>query len=333
MMYAYQVYGLSCVSDVAIPGLPPLAGKTGNHDVVFSFNPAPPVWVKKARRLRASLYYTRPELVENPPYSIRSLGGGTYFELSYSDGTQFLLGGAGECVWGTYPPHLTINDFAVYLRGPIMGFLLQRRKTRTLHASALSIGGHAVVLCGPKESGKSTAAAAFSLRGISILTEDIAVLRKRDGVTQVAPGYPWICLWPEATEAVIGRSDALPRLTPTWEKCFLQLENKFQRTSQPLGAVYLLSARTPSLNAPRIEKMTAQQAIVELLQNTYMNWLLDREQRAAEFDFLANLVTEVPVRRIVPHTDPARIGELCDLVLADVENLNSLSSCQAAQSR
>jgi hypothetical protein len=62
---------------------------------------------------------------------------------------------------------------------------------------------------------------------------------------------------------------------------------------------------------------------MELVQNTYMNWLLDRHQRAAEFDALSKLVTQVPVRRIVPHADPGRIGELCDLIQADAGCLSA----------
>ena len=54
-----------------------------------------------------------------------------------------------------------------------------------------------------------------------------------------------------------------------------------------------------------------------------MNWLLDRRQRAAEFDALSKLVTQVPIRRIVPHLDPGRIGALCELIVADAERVSS----------
>jgi len=54
-----------------------------------------------------------------------------------------------------------------------------------------------------------------------------------------------------------------------------------------------------------------------------MNWVLDQGQRAAEFDMLTKVVTQVPVRRIVPHADPERVGALCDLIIADVERLAS----------
>jgi hypothetical protein len=42
-----------------------------------------------------------------------------------------------------------------------------------------------------------------------------------------------------------------------------------------------------------------------------------------EFDTLARLVRNVPVRRIIPHTDPQRIDLLCELILADAENVLS----------
>jgi len=68
--------------------------------------------------------------------------------------------------------------------------------------------------------------------------------------------------------------------------------------------------------------MNAREALLGLVQNTYMNWLLDRRQRAAEFDALSRLVTQVPIRRIVPHgVDPGRIGALCELIVADAETL------------
>ena len=322
-MYPYHAYGLSCLSNTPIPGFPSLAVNAKRPDLIFSLGPSIPDWVRAARRLPSLLYYVRPSEMENPAYKVMSLGSGAYFELSYSDGTQFVLSGTGDSLWGTYSPPLTIDDFSVYLRGPVMGFILQRRKIHALHASSLFIDGRAVALCGPKESGKSTIAAALCLRGIPLLSEDVSALTNRDGITRVEPGYPWICLWPEAVKALLGASNAAPRLTPNWEKCFLPLENSFECRSKILGAIYLLSARSLESRAPRIEHLNRQEALLGLVQNTYMNWLLGREQRAAEFDFLTRLITQVPVRRIVPHADSSRIGELCDLILADVERLTS----------
>jgi hypothetical protein len=63
-----------------------------------------------------------------------------------------------------------------------------------------------------------------------------------------------------------------------------------------------------------------------------MNWLLDRTQRAAELDLLSRIVAKVPVRRVVPHRDPARIGALCELIIADAERLFAAHPCAAQTS-
>jgi hypothetical protein len=65
--------------------------------------------------------------------------------------------------------------------------------------------------------------------------------------------------------------------------------------------------------------MSSRQALLQLVQNTYMNWFLDRNQRAAEFEFLSRLVAGIPVRVIVPHRNHTRIGAVCDLILADAK--------------
>ena len=47
-----------------------------------------------------------------------------------------------------------------------------------------------------------------------------------------------------------------------------------------------------------------------LVRNSYMNWLLDRRQRASEFDRLAQLVSQVACFRVAPSGDPAGLAEL-----------------------
>ncbi len=93
----------------------------------------------------------------------------------------------------------------------------------------------------------------------------------------------------------------------------------FSSNELPLGAIYMFGLRSSESNAPHVQPMSPREALLVLVQNTYMNWLLDREQRAVEFDVLARLVQVVPVRRIVPHADPKRIGELCNLIVSDAE--------------
>jgi hypothetical protein len=205
-----------------------------------------------------------------------------------------------------------------------MGFILRWRGVTALHASALSLGGRAIVLCGESQSGKSTTAAALALKATPVLCEDVTVIKLSGHTYCVEPGYAQVGLWPDAVETLFGTADALPRLTPSWEKCFLPLDGdraRFEPEERPLGVIYLLAPRSGLEGAPRIEQLSPREALLGLVQNTYMNWLLDRRQRAAEFDFLSALVTRIPARRIVPHGDSAKISTLCDLIVADAHGL------------
>jgi hypothetical protein len=149
-------------------------------------------------------------------------------------------------------------------------------------------------------------------------------LRLADNRYWVEPGYPRVCLWPDSVAKLLGRGDALPLLTPNWEKRYLPLDGvlaRFQRERCPVGAVYMLAERAVEEHATRVEKMTPKEALLELVQNTYMNWLPDREQRAREFEALTQLVAQVPVRRMVAHCDGRGMDDLCRVILADAESL------------
>jgi hypothetical protein len=188
-----------------------------------------------------------------------------------------------------------------------------------------------MALVGPPGSGKSTLAAAFARRGHAVLTEDVCALCEtgqpcRDafgggdqeaGVVEVLPGYPLIRLWPDAAEMLYGSAEALPLLTPTWDKRYLPLGQagaEFCDEPLPLRSIVLLAPREDT-DAPRLEPVPPAQALIHLVGNTYKNLLLDRDQRIDEFRFLHRLLEAVPVRRAVAHTDPAYLDRLLDLLV------------------
>lgn len=324
LTYSYRAYGVTLASDSPqVPGLDRDHAEFGQTSITLHLGPEPQ-WVAAARRLPSRVERPRSDALEgdDPSLTLLSFGGNEFFELAYSEGARFVVDARAERVWGTFASPLTAEDLTTYLLGPVMGFILRRRGVLSLHASAVLIGGQAVLLCGESEAGKSTTVAALALRGFPVLTEDISPVKEEDASLFVEPGYARICLWPDAVEKLFGAPDALPLLTPTWEKRFLPLDGvaaTFEPHRQPLGAIYLLAPRTSEAAAPRIEALDKREALLELVQNTYMNWLLDRTQRAAELDLLSRIVAKVPVRRVVPHRDPACIGALCELIIADAE--------------
>ncbi len=287
-----------------------------------------PKWVQAALQLPSSILRriaASPE-TQDPAFLLTSFGERQFFELAYSDGTRFVVNEAATHIWGAVGEYQTIEDLSTYLLGPVMGFILRRRGVTALHASAFSLDGRAIVLTGDAGAGKSTTAAALGLRGMPVLCEDIAPIVEADGNFTVELGYPRICLSPGSVELLMGRPDVLPRICPNWEKCYLPLDGvraKSETQKRPLGAIYVLTPRETAANVPRIDEVSSREVLLDLVQNTYMNWRLDREQRAAEFELLSRLVSNVPVRRIVPHSDPSRIGTLCELLVADARSVLS----------
>lgn len=323
LSYSYRAYGLGINSSCRVAGLPASPLQPGEVDLEVQDGPEPP-WAAKLLALptRILSHRSEPAGSPDPSFVLCQCGEREGYELAYSDGTRFVVDGAAARVWGTYQLPLTAEDMATYFLGPVLGFVLRRRNTVCLHASGVEIQRHSICFCGDAGSGKSTTAAAMALRGLPAIAEDIVALEESGGEFRAVPGYPRICLWPDSVRMLLDREDALPQLTPVWDKCFLELDGrraKFSRAKLPLGAIYLFAPRSDEQGAPRIEKISAREALLELVRNTYMNWVLDREQRAAEFDFLCRVVQQVPVRRITPHSKPEKIAKLCDLIERDAD--------------
>jgi hypothetical protein len=321
LSYSYRAYGLGIHSYSHIAGLKSVPLRQGEVDLRFEDGPEPE-WARKLLALPPRILSRRsePPGSADPSFILTQHGEAEGFDLSYSDGARFVVDGLTAHLWGTYRPPLTAEDLAMYLLGPVLGFVLRRRNVTCLHASAVEIQGRAVCFCGDAGYGKSTTAAALGLRGHPVLAEDIVALEESGGEFRAVPGYPRVCLWPESVSMLLGRADALPQITPAWEKHYLELDGtraKFSQAKLPPGAVYLIAPRSSEGNTARVEKLNPREALLELVQNTYMNWVLDREQRAKEFDTLCRVVQRVPVRRIAPHSKPEKLGGLCELILQD----------------
>ena len=325
MPFYYSAYGLSLGANQPIPGLVPLAVPP-EVDVDVRLGVLP----RELKTLTgaAQVWRTGPYMDERgePALRVWKLAGGKYYRLLYSDGTEFVVDGAGTNVWTVWPATLTLEDAATYFLGPVLGFVLRLRHVTCLHASAVAIGDGAIALVGPPQSGKSTSAAAFSHLGYWVLSEDVVALDEDGGTFFVQPGYPRIRLWPESVNALYGAPHALPRLTPTWDKCYLDLTDggyKFQGTPLPLAAIYVLGERCTDPAAPLIERTPASAGLIELVANTYTGYLLDDAMRRGEFESLARIAASVPVRRVKPHADPGRLFTLCDTILDDFQGRTS----------
>ena len=127
-----------------------------------------------------------------------------------------------------------------------------------------------------------------------------------------------------------GSPDALPRFSKGWEKQRLSLgenETRFESQPLPLGAIYFLGERRAT-DAPAVEGVRPQAALLSLVADSFASRTLDRELRAREFDVLGRLVTHVPVRRVFAHSDESRIHDLCKAIREDFAALKESAQAQ-----
>ena len=317
MDYRCSIYGLGIITNRLIPGVP--ASTIASEDLRISFGSLP-AWLQQLDAAQAEACYVADYKSEcgEPALRVFRLLDGKYFRFDYADETQFVVDRSGSEVWANWSSPLTLEDTATYLLGPVLGFVMLLRGIVCLHASAIAIGGEAIALLGPAGSGKSTTAAAFAERGYRVLAEDVVTLDDRRDQFLVRPGYPCIRLWPPAVKALYGSETHLPKLTPNWDKCYLDLTERFHGEPLPLAAIYQLGERHD--DSPRVEALDRSEALMALVANTYATKLMDKQMRAREFELLTRVVANVPVKRVTPNADPARIKELCETILSDFRN-------------
>ena len=322
MSYCTLIYGLRVQLNKQIPGIVPCEPTGQKPDIDIHLDSLP-LWFDPEHVGRQP-WYVAPTTDEyrRPTLAVWLTDNG--YHLCYADGTQFLVDKTGTNIWASWPSDtLTLEDTATYLLGPIMGFVLLLRGRVSLHASAVAIENEAVAIVGPAGSGKSTTAAAFADLGYRVLSEDVVTLKEDGDSFWVQPGYPCIRLWPESVEALYGSGADLPRLTPTWEKRFLDLNQsryRFEIDPLPLSAIYVVDSREDE-DAPRVQPLSQAQALMCLVANTYSTNLMNREMRGKEFKVLTRLLETATVRRLIPHTDPARISDLCQTIVEDFNRL------------
>jgi hypothetical protein len=274
----------------------------------------------------SQILYASPEgaAFDEPNVRVCVFPCGDYFGFFYRDEVRFAVERRGREVWGDWPENYTLEDACTYLLGPVLGFVLRLRGMICLHASAVAVDEQAIALVGPPGAGKSTTAAMFAQRGFSVIADDVVALAEDEKNFQVQLGYPRLNLWSDSVGALFGSDEALPRITPNWDKRYLALGDNgfgFATKPLPLGVVYLLGSREAGLEAPVMDYLTGSDALAQFVTNTYVNYLLDRNMRSREFDVLTRLVVRIPIRRVRPPAGYSAVFGLSEAIANDARRV------------
>jgi len=332
LLCSQLAYGLRITANRSVPGLR-VAEKPGAGSVDIHLNDG----AEFPALLSREFLYTSDYKGESgrPALRVGRLFGGGY-GLFYSDGARFAVDPQGREIVADWPPGYSLEDVATYLSGPVLAFVLRLRGLVCLHASAVAVEDKAIALVGSAGAGKSTTAAALAKSGYAVLSDDVAALTEQGDCFLVQPGYPRLNLWADSIGALFGSEDALPKITPTWDKRYLDLNQdgfRFESRALPLGAIYVLGSREARRSTCHFRSLSPALAFVALVANTYVSYLLDKDMRSIEFHGLGRLVNSVPVRFVELPDARSRLGELSQAIAADAKQVLASRFALSAGSR
>ncbi|MBM7567330.1 aldolase [Paenibacillus sacheonensis] len=190
------------------------------------------------------------------------------------------------------------RSIRMYLLGTCMGVILMQRGFLTLHGSTVVIDGLAYAFVGHSGVGKSTLAAAFAIKGYSLMTDDVIAVASRNGMAPaVTPGYPQQKLWQESLHALGMQSDDYAPLYGTDSKLAVPIANNYCSVEVPLGGVFeLLPVQEKSLTITQVRGLSC---FPLLLNHTYRNLLiplLKKEQ--AHFTASTHVISHCPIHQV-----------------------------------
>ena len=323
-MVHYQLYGLEVVSDRVLTGLAP-SDASREPDVVCRLGQLPAGFDVAELQQQKPGYSSRILDAQGVPILRiwRHCSSGDYC-FQYCEGLTFLIDKASGRIWAQWIDGVSDELVTAFFLSQVLAFVLHLRGCVCFHASSVVIEGRAVLFAGNPGRGKSSTAAAFAERGCPVLADDVSALRSVPGAGLLAlPGPARVCLWPDSAEFVYGPAAAeeLPEFVPWENKRLVRLDRspgKYQREPAPPGPVFRPAPRGDDPAAPTIEPLDHAEGLLELLISGFVSSALDSEHRGREFLLQAEVARTALVRRLVPSSDPKKLGQLCELVANDV---------------
>lgn len=178
--------------------------------------------------------------------------------------------------------HLYLNQ--------VLPLALSRQGKLVLHAGAVEVGGRGLAFAGASGQGKSTLTASFARSGFRFLTDDGLALTKVGSDWHIAPSHPSIRLWQDSEEALMpaSASKAAPLQFTSKSRFLAGDEIVLCDQPRPLHRMYFLGGGNAT--EPVFEPLKPGEALIQLVENSFLLDVEERETLIAHFDELCSLV-------------------------------------------
>lgn len=276
-MHYYRFAGLSVASEIELPGAIPTR-LAPEPEVTVGAGPVPEALPEAGTH---GLNWEMCTGIDGDPDGAR-------FLLRVPGIARFLLT-AGRDIRFEADAGIGPADIAIFLLGTAFGILLHQRGQIVLHASAVRVGGSAVLFCGTSGAGKSSLAAALAQRGFPVVTDDFCAL-DFDGAEApvVQSDGRQLKLWAQTIAHLSLEPQRGAPVRQQLQKFYVEPDLSHSE-ALPLGAVYFLREARPP-HAFGIERPNVADAALLMRRNAYRPLLVRRmDQRATYFRAAASI--------------------------------------------
>lgn len=296
----YKAFGLSILSEIALPELPQNSNQAAPIHVVIRKADLTSEWFELAKQQEKYVAKQNLFMFEVPSTAIFSIQDGKTITVS---------------------PLIGVEEakLRLYLLGTCMGALLMQRQILPLHGSAIAIDGKAYAFVGNSGAGKSTLASALLSRGYPLLSDDvIAVTLSPDQIPLVMPAYPQQKLWQESLTALGMESTRFKSIFERETKYLVPVSTNFITDPLPLAAVFELSKSASEEIV--IQPIQGLARLHTLFRQTFRNSLISKFQLSAwHFSTTATISNQIELYQLRRPHEGFTASQMADLLLKSIK--------------
>lgn len=157
----------------------------------------------------------------------------------------------------------------VYLMGSVFAALLLQRNLLVIHGCCIKFNDFCFLCAGESGVGKSSLAAAFSCRGLQVLSDDVTPINHQN---YAFPGYPSIKLYMDTIKNLELDNFEMAPLTSGSMKMRVRIDQNFYREALPVK--YFFKLKVSERNKLSIKKSTGIRKFEVVNENLYRGFLI-----------------------------------------------------------
>ena len=307
---AYQVFGMTLLSDIAFPELrPAVADAAGAWRFV----------VTDATEPRLALARCGEERLPGD-VAVRLGVEGTRHRIAYDDTGTFDVDAEQRRITWYARPHVREDAVRIDVLSRVLAVALHAQGHFCLHASAVQVDGRAIGFLAPKGTGKSTLAVALARAGAPLIADDALAVRA-GAPAHVLPGVRSVRLWNDSLRrlSLVAGGDAVATgaIEQQVQKhllCALD-ERLLADAPAPLDALYLLRPAPPTAASAARVRVAPMHAAVLLAAQAKLGALAGGAIAGTVLSHAAAVAREVPVYALSIARDLARLDEAAHSII------------------